>query len=183
LSRTRARAWFRTYDFPVIITNCSNNYGPYQHPEKFIPTVICNALAGTPVPIYGRGVNRRDWIFVGARGRPGETYNFGGRSELSNLELARAVCRLVDVRRQRADGRTCAEQIEFVVDRPGHDLRYAMDPAKAETELGWHARTSLDDGLGATVDWYLSHSEWLGTKGKRLARLGLCRARRSEIAR
>jgi dTDP-glucose 4,6-dehydratase len=188
-----ARAWFRTYDFPVIITNCSNNYGPYQHPEKFIPTVICNALAGTPVPIYGRGVNRRDWIFVGdhvtglfvalARGRPGETYNFGGRSELSNLELARAVCRLVDVRRQRADGRSCAEQIEFVVDRPGHDLRYAMDPAKAETELGWHARTSLDDGLGATVDWYLSHSEWLGTKGKRLARLGLCRARRSEIAR
>src|SRR5262249_25748569 len=134
-------------------TNCSNNYGPYQHPEKFLPTVIYNALAGTPVPIYGRGINRRDWIFVGdhvsgifaalARGRPGETYHFGGRSEQSNIELARAVCRLIDARRQRPGGGSCAEQIELVADRPGHDFRYSMDPAKAETELGWRARTGL----------------------------------------
>jgi dTDP-glucose 4,6-dehydratase len=188
-----ARAWFRTYDLPVIITNCSNNYGPYQHPEKFIPTVIYNVLAGTPVPIYGRGTNRRDWIFVGdhvagilaalARGRPGETYNFGSRSELSNLELAQAVCRLIDARRPRADGRSSVEQIEFVADRPGHDFRYATDPAKAEAELGWGARTGLDEGLGATVDWYLSHSEWLGSKADGLARFGLYRARRREIAR
>jgi dTDP-glucose 4,6-dehydratase len=185
-----ARAWHRTYRLPVLITNCSNNYGPYQHPEKFIPTVIHNALLGTLVPVYGQGTNRRDWIHVEdhvagifavlGRGRPGESYNFGGRNELSNLELARMVCGLIDERRPRRDGRSCAEQIAFVSDRPGHDFRYAIDPTKAEAELGWRAGSTLAEGLAATIDWFLSHADWLETKGKGLRRLGLDRAKANE---
>jgi dTDP-glucose 4,6-dehydratase len=166
-----ARAWFKTYDLPVIITNCSNNYGPYQHPEKLIPTIIRNAVAGRPIPIYGDGKNRRDWIFVNdhvaglltsiERGRPGETYLFGGRCELSNLELAGMVCELLDARESHPSYRRRANQITFVKDRPGHDFRYAANPAKAEAELGWRAATAFRDGLAATVDWYLANREWL----------------------
>jgi dTDP-glucose 4,6-dehydratase len=181
-----ARAWFRTYGLPVLVTNCSNNYGPYQHPEKVIPTIVSNALAGAPIPIYGGGQNRRDWIFVEdhvaglfaglERGHPGESYNFGARCELPNIELARMLCRLLDARRPCAGGRSHTDKIAFVPDRPGHDHRYAIDPAKAEAELGWRSRASLEEGLASTVDWYLSHLDWLTAKARGLTRLGLQRA-------
>ena len=166
-----ARAWHRTYGLPVIITNCSNNYGPWQHAEKLIPTVIRYALAGAPIPIYGSGRNIRDWLYVEDHvtalmatlrdGQPGDAYLFGGRCEVENLELARMICALLDTRRVRADDRSHAQQITLVSDRPGHDWRYAIDPSHAEVTLGWRAATVLDSGLATTIDWYLANTDWL----------------------
>jgi dTDP-glucose 4,6-dehydratase len=182
-----ARAWERTYGFPAIVTNCSNNYGPRQHAEKLIPTVVRHALAGAPIPIYGTGANVRDWLYVEdhvnglmaalCRGRPGETYLFGARCERRNFELVRIICALLDARRPRADGKPYAEQITFVTDRPGHDLRYAIDPSQTELALGWKAQELLDSGLAKTVDWYLANAGWLiavkdsGRLGTRLAEI------------
>jgi len=154
----------------VLITNCSNNYGPFQHPEKLIPTVIRSALSGKPIPIYGKGENVRDWIYVedhvsgllevAAKGRPGQKYNLGGAAETSNLELARRVCALLDEVAPRSTG-SYADLLTFVADRPGHDFRYAIDSAKAEAELGWVRDETLDSGLRKTVNWYLDHRDWL----------------------
>ena len=164
-----ARAWHRTYGMPVIITNCSNNYGPWQHAEKLIPTVIRYALAGAPIPIYGTGQNIRDWLYVEdhvaallaalREGRPGDTYLFGGRCEMSNFDVASKLCGLLDARRPRSDGKSYAEQITFVVDRPGHDFRYAVDPSHAEAILGWTATEAFATGLAKTIDWYLANTD------------------------
>jgi dTDP-glucose 4,6-dehydratase len=166
-----ARAWHRTYRLPVIITNCSNNYGPRQHAEKLIPTVIRYALEGAPIPIYGNGRNMRDWLYVEdhvaalmaalQHGKPGGTYLFGGRCEVCNVDLAAMICRLLDARHPRSDGASYAQQITFVTDRPGHDLRYAVDPSHAEAALGWTATERLETGLIKTVDWYGANSDWL----------------------
>jgi dTDP-glucose 4,6-dehydratase len=166
-----ARAWHRTYGVPVIVTNCSNNYGPRQHAEKLIPTVVRHALAGASIPVYGTGSNVRDWLYVEdhveglmatlRRGRPGRTYLFGGRCEVRNLDLVDMICALLDARHPRNDGKSYALQITFVMDRPGHDLRYAVDPAHAESELGWKADERLATGLAKTIDWYLAHADWL----------------------
>jgi dTDP-glucose 4,6-dehydratase len=176
-----ARAWHRTYGLPVVVTNCANNYGPWQHAEKLIPTIIRHAIAGTPVPIYGTGANVRDWLYVDDHadglmraaelGRPGETYLFGGRSEMTNLALAEAICALLDARRPRADGRPYSRQIAFVADRPGHDFRYAVDPRSSERALGWRGTTPLDAGLGRTLDWYLANPAGL-SPAHGLGRLG-----------
>jgi dTDP-glucose 4,6-dehydratase len=162
-----ARAYFHTYGLPVLTTNCSNNYGPFQVPEKLIPLMITHALAGKPLPVYGDGLNVRDWLFVGdhcdalravlERGRPGETYNIGGASEKNNLEVVRALCALLEESRPRASGRY-ADLIRFVPDRPGHDRRYAIDFSKIERELGWRPRESFESGLRKTVAWYLERS-------------------------
>jgi dTDP-glucose 4,6-dehydratase len=183
-----ARAWHCTYGIPVIVTNCSNNYGPRQHAEKLIPTVVRHALAGASIPIYGTGTNVRDWLFVEDHvnglmtamhnGRPGETYLFGGRCERRNLEIVGMICALLDARKPRADGKRYAEQISFVTDRPGHDLRYAIDPSQAELTLGWKAQESLESGLSKTIDWYLANTGWL-IPVKDLGRLGM----RMEIVR
>ena len=164
------RAFQHTYGLPTLTTNCSNNYGPYQFPEKLIPLVTLNALEGKPLPVYGDGQQVRDWLYVVdhceaiwlvlARGRPGETYNVGGLNEKPNLELVRALCGLLDARAPRPDGRPYAQQITFVADRPGHDRRYAIDCAKIQRELGWAPRESFTTGLAKTVDWYLAHRAW-----------------------
>ena len=164
------RAFHETYGLPTLITNCSNNYGPYQFPEKLIPLMILNAAEGKPLPIYGDGKNIRDWLFVEdhcaaieavlANGRVGQTYNVGGDSERTNLQVVHAICDLVDQHLERAPGST-AEQIEFVKDRPGHDRRYAIDCSKLKTELGWAPSVSFEEGLQQTVDWYLQPNEWL----------------------
>jgi dTDP-glucose 4,6-dehydratase len=176
-----ARAWHRTYGLPVIITNCSNNYGPRQHAEKLIPTVIRHALAGAPIPLYGTGANVRDWLYVDDHvnglmatmrgGRPGQTYLFGGRCTMSNLELAGMLCALLDDRRPQKDGAPYAQQITFVMDRPGHDFQYAIDPSQAEGALGWKAHERLETGLAKTVDWYLANADSL-IPVKQLGRLG-----------
>jgi dTDP-glucose 4,6-dehydratase len=183
------RAWHHTYGLPTLITNCSNNYGPYQFPEKLIPLVIQNAIHEKPLPIYGRGDNVRDWLFVedhvhallavAERGRPGETYNVGGRNERTNLEVVQAICAILDVERPRAGGRTHADLIQFVADRPGHDKRYAIDCTKIERELGVTPRESFESGLAKTVRWYLDNTEWVSRvlSGKyRGQRLGLAHA-------
>jgi len=164
------RAWNRTYGLPVIVSNCSNNYGPCQFPEKLIPLALLNALEGRPVEVYGDGRQVRDWLHVDdhvaallamlARGRPGETYAVGGRSERRNIEVVEAICDFVDARRPRPGAAPRRSLIRFVDDRPGHDRRYAIDPAKAEAELGWRAAESFDSGLALTVDWYLANSGW-----------------------
>ncbi len=164
-----ARAYHRTYGLPTLTTNCSNNYGPYQFPEKLVPLVIRNALAGEPLPVYGDGQNVRDWLYVLdhcealrlvlERGRAGETYNIGGGGERPNLEVVRAICALLDGARPRK-GAWHAELISFVKDRPGHDRRYAMDGTKIARELGWKAKESFDSGLAKTVRWYLEHEDW-----------------------
>lgn len=164
------RAWHDTYGLPTLITNCSNNYGPYHFPEKLIPLVTLNALDGKPLPVYGAGANVRDWLYVddhaaalmlvNEKGVPGETYNVGGHNERTNLEVVRAICRVLDAKRPRPDGRSYAEQIEFVADRPGHDLRYAIDPSKLVNELGWKPEHTFDTGLAETVQWYLDNSWW-----------------------
>ncbi len=174
-----ARAWGRTYGLPVIITNCSNNYGPWQHAEKLIPTVIARALKGEDIPVYGKGENIRDWLYVEdhARGlimaaqhaNPGATLLFGGRAERRNIDLVGEICALLDARCPAAS--PYARQIRFVTDRPGHDRRYAVDPASAEDQLGWQRRETLASGLAKTVDWYLAH----GKAGTDNARLGLKR--------
>jgi dTDP-glucose 4,6-dehydratase len=166
-----ARAWMRTYGLPVLVTNCSNNYGPYQFPEKLIPVVILNALAGKPLPIYGKGDNVRDWLYVEDHARalrqvfeqgiPGATYNIGGHNEKTNLEVIDTLCSLLDELRPRADGKSYREQKTFVADRPGHDQRYAIDASKIARELGWIPRESFDTGLKKTVEWYLANAVWI----------------------
>jgi dTDP-glucose 4,6-dehydratase len=163
-----ARAWFRTYGLPVVISNCSNNYGPYQFPEKLIPLTVLNAMVGKALPIYGEGANVRDWLYVddhvaalrciASRGRAGETYLIGARAEIRNIDLVHAICRLLD--RRRPDGAPHTRLITFVPDRPGHDARYAIDPSKLERELGWRPRRQFRQGLAATVDWYLANEDW-----------------------
>ena len=164
------RAWHDTYGLPVLITNCSNNYGPYQFPEKLIPVVILKALGGAPIPVYGKGENVRDWLYVGDHcealltvvscGKPGETYNIGGNNEKTNLELVELLCSHLDELRPRPDGRSYREQISFVQDRPGHDLRYAIDASKIRRELGWTPRQDHSSGFRKTIQWYLDHEEW-----------------------
>ena len=165
-----ARAWHRTYGLPVTLSNCSNNYGPYQYPEKLIPLMIANAVAGKPLPVYGEGANIRDWLHVEDHcraldlvvrsGVPGRTYNVGGHNERSNLEVVHAICDLVDELRPRPDGGSRRDLIAFVTDRPGHDLRYAIDADRIATELGWAPSFNFDSGLRATVQWYLDHQDW-----------------------
>jgi dTDP-glucose 4,6-dehydratase len=164
------RAWHHTYGLPVLTTNCSNNYGPYHFPEKLIPLVIVNALAGKPLPVYGDGMQVRDWLYVGdhcsairtvlARGRVGETYNIGGWNEKHNIEIVRAICALLDELRPSAAG-PHARLITHVTDRPGHDRRYAIDARKIERELGWRPAETFDTGIRKTVQWYLDHPGWL----------------------
>jgi len=183
------RAWGHTYGLPVLVTNCSNNYGPYHFPEKLIPLVIIRALSGADLPVYGDGSNVRDWLFVEdharalatvfEKGEPGETYNVGGNSERRNIEVVQTICTALDERQPRQDGASYAEQIRFVPDRPGHDQRYAIDAGKIERELGWRPQVSFDEGIRRTVDWYLTRHDWwepilarrydtgrLGLKGK-----------------
>lgn len=165
-----ARAWAGTYGLPVIVTHCSNNYGPFQFPEKLIPVVILKALRGEPISVYGKGDNIRDWLYVGdhaealhtviEKGRAGETYNIGGNNERTNLDLVRLLCGLLDELRPRADGRSYAGQITFVADRPGHDLRYAIDAAKIRRELGWMPKQDHASGFRKTVRWYLDNEAW-----------------------
>ena len=164
------RAWHRTYGLPVVTTRCSNNYGPYQHPEKLIPLTILNAVAGKPLPVYGSGENVRDWLHVEdhvrailavfQRGRVGETYNVGGHNQTRNVDLVHRLCDLLDALRPSATNAPYREQVRFVTDRPGHDLRYAMDAGKIECELGWTPHESFDRGLRKTVHWYLDHLPW-----------------------
>ena len=163
------RAWHETYGLPVVITNCSNNYGPFHFPEKLIPVVILNALADKPLPIYGDGENVRDWLFVEdhanalllvvEKGQVGRSYNIGGENELSNLELVNKICEILDRMRPRSGGHY-ADLITFVTDRPGHDERYAIDPSRMQRELGWRPSVTIDEGLEFTVRWYLDNETW-----------------------
>ncbi len=165
------RAFHHTYGLPVLTTNCSNNYGPYQFPEKLIPLVIAKAIAGEPLPIYGDGKNVRDWLYVGDhcsairavldRGRVGETYNVGGNAERQNIEVVNAICALLDTRRPRDDGQPRSSQITYVRDRPGHDRRYAIDASKLKDELGWTPAHTFEQGIADTVDWYLDNPQWV----------------------
>ena len=162
------RAWAETYGLPVLVTNCSNNYGPFHFPEKLIPVVILNALAGKPIPVYGDGGNVRDWLYVEdhadalltvlAKGQVGRTYNIGGENEAKNIDLVRMICAELD--RLRPDGAPHDRLITFVTDRPGHDRRYAIDPARIRTELGWRPSVTLAEGLARTVAWYLDNEDW-----------------------
>ena len=164
------RAYFHTYGLPVLTTNCSNNYGPFQFPEKLIPLIIHNALAGKPLPIYGNGLNIRDWLYVEdhcaaiARvleaGQPGEVYNIGGNNEKTNLEVVHTLCDLLDSLKPRSDGASYRTQITFVTDRPGHDARYAIDASKIKNALGWEPSETFESGLRKTVTWYLEHQDW-----------------------
>ena len=165
------RAFHHTYGLPVLTTNCSNNYGPYQFPEKLIPLVIARALAGEPLPVYGDGRNVRDWLYVGdhcaairavlERGRVGETYNVGGDAEMRNIDVVNTICALLDARRPRADGKPRNTQVTYVADRPGHDRRYAIDATKLKSELGWQPAHTFERGIADTVDWYLDHQDWV----------------------
>ena len=165
------RAWHHTYGLPVLTTHCSNNYGPFHFPEKLIPLVIHQALSGKPLPIYGDGMQVRDWLFVRDHcraiervlqgGEPGQTYNIGGWNEMPNLEVVQSVCRLLDEQRPRPDGKPYADQITFVKDRAGHDRRYAIDARKIQQTLGWQPEESFASGLRKTVQWYLDNSEWV----------------------
>ena len=163
------RAWHHTYGLPVVLSNCSNNYGPFHFPEKLIPLVTLNALDGRDLPVYGQGLNIRDWLYVEDHARaletvlktgvPGETYNIGGRSERTNIDVVRAICAILDEERPLAAG-SYADRITFVTDRPGHDRRYAIDPQKIENELGWQPRETFETGLRKTVRWYLENAWW-----------------------
>jgi len=163
------RAWHETYGLPVVLTNCSNNYGPYHFPEKLIPVVILNALAGKALPIYGNGANIRDWLYVEdhaaalllvvQKGAVGRSYNIGGGNERTNLELVQALCGILDRVRPKAQG-SYADQIDFVADRPGHDARYAIDPTRIRQELGWRPSVTVEEGLERTVRWYLDNAPW-----------------------
>ncbi len=165
------RAYHHTYGLPVLTTNCSNNYGPYHFPEKLIPLMIVNALAGKPLPVYGDGMQVRDWLYVKDHcsairrvleaGQLGETYNVGGWNEKPNIDIVHTVCRLLDQLRPRADGRSYADQITHVTDRPGHDRRYAIDAHKIERELGWKPAETFESGIAKTVQWYLDHPQWV----------------------
>lgn len=163
------RAWHETYGLPVVITNCSNNYGPYHFPEKLVPVVILNALAGKDLPIYGDGSNVRDWLYVEdhadalltviERGELGRSYNIGGENERTNLELVKTLCAILDDLRPKAEG-SYADQITFVTDRPGHDARYAIDPTRIREELGWRPSVTIEEGMRRTVEWYLTNEDW-----------------------
>jgi dTDP-glucose 4,6-dehydratase len=179
------RAWGRTYKLPVLITNCSNNYGPYQFPEKLIPHMILNALAGKPLPVYGDGHQRRDWLYVEdharalwmvlTRGRIGETYNVGARNERRNIDVVRTICTLLERDGLPTSGQRYQDLITFVADRPGHDSRYAIDPGKIERELGWKPVETFESGLAKTVTWYLDNRNWwqrVLDGSYRLARIG-----------
>jgi dTDP-glucose 4,6-dehydratase len=164
------RAWGHTYGLPTIVTNCSNNYGPFHFPEKLIPLMIIKCLSGEPLPVYGRGLNVRDWLYVDDHvraltrvfeaGTPGESYNIGGRAERANIEVVQRICQSLDRIRPRNDGSSYAEQISYVADRPGHDLRYAIDPSKLERELGWAPGETFESGIEKTVAWYLDNDWW-----------------------
>ena len=181
-----AKAWQRTYGFPVVVSNCSNNYGPYHFPEKLIPLTILNALAGERLPVYGKGENVRDWLYVEdharaldliiERGRVGETYNVGGRNERRNIDVVRRICAVLD--EMVPANRPREELIEFVTDRPGHDARYAIDATKLESEIGWRAQENFDTGIEKTVRWYLDNEWWWRPLRERYAgeRLGLLKA-------
>jgi len=163
------RAWHGTYGLPVVLTNCSNNYGPFHFPEKLIPVIILNALAAKPLPIYGDGSNIRDWLYVEdhaealllavRKGQVGRSYNIGGENERTNLELVRTLCAILDAKRPKARG-SYADQITFVTDRPGHDARYAIDPSRVRTELGWRPGVTVEEGLERTVQWFLDNEAW-----------------------
>jgi dTDP-glucose 4,6-dehydratase len=165
------RGYHHTYGLPVVTTNCSNNYGPFQFPEKLIPLVIHNALAGKPLPIYGDGRQVRDWLYVGDHcaairrvleaGRPGDVYNIGGSSEMANIDVVHVLCGILDELQPRTDGRPYREQIAFVKDRPGHDRRYAIDARKITGELGWRPAETFSSGMRRTVEWYLDHQDWV----------------------
>ena len=179
------RAYHHTYGLPVVTTNCSNNYGPYQFPEKLIPLMILNALAGKALPVYGDGMQVRDWLYVEdhcrailtalATGKPGETYNIGGHNEMPNIRIVEKICELLDELRPRPDGKPYIAQIAYVADRPGHDRRYAIDAGKIGRELGWLPQETFDTGIRKTVEWYLNNPDWCErvTSGKyRQERLG-----------
>jgi len=180
-----ARAWRRTYGLPVLISNCGNNYGPYQFPEKLIPLIVLNAIDGKKLPVYGRGEQVRDWIHVDdhvaaliaivARGRPGETYLVGARAERRNIDLVRDLCAIIDELLPSSKHRPHAGLIEFVADRPGHDARYALDPTKCETELGWRPRHDFGQGSRQTAQWYIDNRDWCARVAARYdrGRLGL----------
>lgn len=163
------RAWHETYGLPVVMTNCSNNYGPFHFPEKLIPVMILNALADEPLPIYGKGDNIRDWLYVEdhadalllvvEKGAVGRSYNIGGENERTNLELIKTLCTILDAKRPKTSG-SYADQITFVTDRPGHDARYAIDPSRINEELGWRPSVTVEEGLEKTVDWYLNNEAW-----------------------
>ena len=163
------RAWHETYGLPVVLTNCSNNYGPYHFPEKLIPVAILNALHGRPIPVYGKGENVRDWLYVEdhadalllvvQKGAVGRSYNIGGENERRNIDLVRTICTLLDEMRPKAAG-SYADQIAFVTDRPGHDARYAIDPSRIRHELGWRPSVTVEEGLRRTVHWYLENEDW-----------------------
>lgn len=165
------RAFHHTYGLPTVTTNCSNNYGPHQFPEKLIPLIIQKALSGATLPIYGDGRNIRDWLYVTDHctaivkvleaGRVGETYNVGGDAERENIAVVKAICSVLDAKQPRSDGKSYAEQMTFVKDRPGHDRRYAIDATKIKTELGWQATLSFEQGIEKTIDWYLNHQDWV----------------------
>ncbi len=162
------RAWHETYGLPIVLTNCSNNYGPFHFPEKLIPVVILNAIHGKPIPVYGKGENVRDWLYVEdhadalllvlQKGEIGRSYNIGGENEARNIDLVTTICKLLDER--RPDSAPHGRLIEFVTDRPGHDLRYAIDPTRIREELGWRPSVTLEEGLAKTVDWYLQNEDW-----------------------
>ncbi|MCF1504905.1 dTDP-glucose 4,6-dehydratase [Afifella sp. H1R] len=178
------RAWHETYGLPVVLSNCSNNYGPYHFPEKLIPLVILNALDEKELPVYGQGANVRDWLYVEdharalalvvGKGEIGESYNIGGRAERTNLSVVETICDLLDERRPRDGNKSYRDLITFVTDRPGHDRRYAIDPSKIERDLGWRAQESFETGIARTIDWYLENEWWWGPlraeryKGERL---------------
>lgn len=179
------RAWHQTYGLPIVLTNCSNNYGPHHFPEKLIPVIILNALAEKPLPIYGDGSNIRDWLYVEdhadalllvlTKGKVGRSYNIGGENELTNLELANTLCTILDRYRPRSEG-SYRDLIEFVHDRPGHDARYAIDPSRIKNELGWQPLTPVEQGLEKTVQWYLDNEDWWRPLQKRFGigeRLGI----------
>jgi dTDP-glucose 4,6-dehydratase len=165
------RAYHHTYGLPMLTTNCSNNYGPYHFPEKLIPLMIVNALAGKPLPVYGDGMQIRDWLYVSDHcsairrvleaGKLGETYNVGGWNEKPNIEIVKTVCALLDELRPRPDGKSYREQVSYVTDRPGHDRRYAIDASKIHQQLGWKPQETFDSGIRKTVQWYLQHADWV----------------------
>lgn len=166
------RAWHETYGLPVVLSNCSNNYGPFHFPEKLIPLMILNALDEKPLPVYGNGINVRDWLFVedharalelvATRGEPGRSYNVGGRCERTNLSVVEAICDILDRKRPRHGGQSYRDLITFVKDRPGHDRRYAIDSTRIENELGWQAQETFESGIEKTIDWYLDSQWWWG---------------------
>ncbi len=167
------RAYHHTYGFPTLTTNCSNNYGPYHFPEKLIPLMILNALDGKPLPVYGDGLNIRDWLYVRdhceaicqvlEKGRLGETYNVGGINEIKNIDVVTTICRKLDALRPRADGQPYESLITYVKDRPGHDRRYAIDPTKIQSEIGWRPAETFESGINKTVQWFLDHTDWIDT--------------------